>query len=202
MMAPKGSGFLHARPEVQHLVEPLVVSWGWNRDEQTSEVSQTSDVSERFILENEWQGTLDPAAYLSVSAAIEFQLDYDLPHVQADCHELLRQVRQRLDRYLSGVTHPAGALDLQAICPDSPEWYAQMAVFPLPPCPAESLQRRLYDEYLIEVPVIDWNGQQFVRVSIQAYNTIDDVETLMAALKTLLPAMDNTGRTTVSLVPA
>jgi hypothetical protein len=28
------------------------------------------------------------------------------------------------------------------------------------------IQRRLYDEYRIEVPIIEWNGRQFVRVSV------------------------------------
>ena len=69
-----GSAFLYARPEVQHVVEPLVVSWGWNRDTKTSEVSEVSDAagpgglldlgmaSSRFVDENEWQGGRDPAA--------------------------------------------------------------------------------------------------------------------------------------------
>ena len=29
LCAPKGSGFLYARPEVQEWIEPLVVSWDW-----------------------------------------------------------------------------------------------------------------------------------------------------------------------------
>ena len=45
--SPKGSALLYARPEVQHLLEPLVVSWGWNRD-QTGPVSETGPVCCRF----------------------------------------------------------------------------------------------------------------------------------------------------------
>jgi len=62
-----------------------------------------------------------------------------------------------------------------------------MAAFPLPACDAGMLQRRLYDEFRVEVPVIDWNGRQFVRVSAQGYNTAEDVETLVEALGNLLP---------------
>jgi DNA-binding beta-propeller fold protein YncE len=55
--------------------------------------------------------------------------------VRAECHELLREARQRIEELLSGATHLKGALHPKAVCPDSPEWYAQMAAFPLPPCP-------------------------------------------------------------------
>jgi isopenicillin-N epimerase len=113
---------------------------------------------------------------LSVSAAIQFQAEHDWPRVRAHCHELLREARRRIEE-LTG---------LPPICPDSPEWYAQMVAFPLPPCDAAALQRRLYDEYPVEVPIIEWNGRQLIRVSVQAYNTQDDVEALLRALKELL----------------
>ena len=49
-----------------------------------------------------------------------------------------------------------------------------------------AFQRRLYDEYRVEVPVIEWGGRQFVRVSVQGYNTAEDVEALVRALHDLL----------------
>ena len=48
------------------------------------------------------------------------------------------------------------------------------------------LKRRLYDEHRIEVPVYRWNGIPILRVSIQVYNTPDDVDHLAAALRALL----------------
>ncbi|HNS50305.1 MAG TPA: aminotransferase class V-fold PLP-dependent enzyme [Anaerolineae bacterium] len=177
LCSPPGSAFLYARREVQHLIEPLVISWGWE-PEPTTLLSLDGTVS-RFVLENEWQGTRDPAAYLSVPAAIQFQAEHDWPRVRAECHELLREARRRIEA-LTG---------LPGICPDSPEWYAQMAALPLPPCDAGALQRRLYDEYRVEVPVIEWNGRQLVRVSVQGYNTADDVGALVRALADLLPSV-------------
>jgi isopenicillin-N epimerase len=99
------------------------------------------------------------------------------PQVQAHCHDLLRQARRQIEA-LTG---------LPPICPDWQDWYAQMAAFPLPACDATALQRRLYDEYRVEVPIITWDGCQFVRVSVQGYNTQEDVDALVAALQALLP---------------
>ena len=64
-----------------------------------------------------------------------------------------------------------------------------MAAFPLPACDAPALQRRLYDEYHVEVPIIEWNGRQLVRVSVQGYNTAEDIEALIRALCDLLLVM-------------
>jgi isopenicillin-N epimerase len=177
MNCPPGSAFLCARREVQHLLEPLVVSWGWNRGDGAAGLLDLGDNTSQFIDEQEWQGTRDPAAYLSVPAAIQFQAEHDWPRVRQECHELLREARRRIEE-LTG---------LPPICPDSPEWYAQMAALPLPACDGAALQRRLYDEYRIEVPVIIWNGRQFVRVSVQGSSIQEDVEVLLGALQERLP---------------
>ncbi len=168
MMAPKGAGFLYARPEMQPLLEPLVVSWGWQ--------SETPGPS-RFIDELEYGGTQDIAAYLAVPAAIQFMEGHDWPAVQQECHELVRCARRKITE-LTG---------LAPLCPDGPAWFAQMAAFPLPACDGELLQRRLYDELRVEIPIIDWNGHHLVRVSVQGYNTRGDVDALVEGLATLLP---------------
>jgi len=160
----------------------MVVSWGWE-PERTNLLNLDGGAS-RFVLEHEWTGTRDPAAYLSVPSAIRFQAEHGWPRVRAECHKLLRQARREIEE-LTG---------LPPISPDSPAWYAQMAAFPLPPCDAAALQRRLAerDEYRVEAPIIEWNGRQFVRVSVQGYNTLEDVETLTAALAHLLPKVSRT----------
>src|SRR5262249_27042375 len=53
LCAPKGSAFLFVRPEHHQIIVPNVVSWGW-LDTGT------------FASRNQWQGTRDIAAYLSV----------------------------------------------------------------------------------------------------------------------------------------
>jgi len=97
------------------------------------------------------------------------------------CHEITRYARERITA-LTG---------LPPLSPDSTEWYMQMVTLPLPPCDAGAfgrtpLQARLYDEYHIEVPIVVWHNQPFVRVSIQAYNSREDVERLVEDLQKLL----------------
>jgi isopenicillin-N epimerase len=48
------------------------------------------------------------------------------------------------------------------------------------------LKTRLYDEFHVEVPLVDWNGQKFVRISVQGYNTQSDLDALCQGLSTML----------------
>ena len=170
LCAPKGSAFLYARPEAQHLVEPLVVSWGYEAEKPSAS---------RFVDEQEWAGTRDIAAYLATPEAIRFCEAHHWDAVRARCHALARNARERI-----------GALTgLPPICPDSTDWYMQMVALPLPPIDMTKdafgrvpLQARLMDEFKIEVPIVVWNGKPYIRVSIQAYNTPEDVERLVEAL--------------------
>ena len=131
-----------------------------------------------FVDQLERQGTHDPAAYLSVSAAIAFQNERGWPSVRKQCHELVRLARHQI-------------ADLTGIEPqvaDDPQWFAQMAVLPLPPAvDAPALKSRLYDEYRIEIPAMQWGGVPCLRVSVQGYNTHSDIERLVAAVRALLP---------------
>ena len=168
MCSPKGAGFLYARREVQPLLEPLIVSWGWAGEPGHS----------RLVDAAEYQGTRDPASFLTVPAAIQFMTEHDWPEVQRYCHQLASRARAGL-RDLTG---------LEPICPDTTDYFAQMFAAPLPPCNAAEVMRSLYDTYHVEVPIIEWGGRQFVRVSIQGYNRQSDVDALLAALEAVLGA--------------
>jgi isopenicillin-N epimerase len=171
MLSPKGAGFVYVRQGMQKSIEPLVVSWGRHSLPETSASSQFWD--DLF-----WTGTHDPSSYFSVPAAIQFMEEHDWPSVRQRCHELLNSFLPRI-REITGM-RPA--------YPDDSDLYSQMAISILPPdTNIEMLKARLYDEYKVEVPLIDWNGMKLIRVSVQGYNTPEDLDRLLEGLQILLP---------------
>lgn len=174
LCAPKGAGFLYARPEVQHLVKPLVVSWGFE--------AETPGIS-TFIDYNEWWGTRDLAAFLAVPAAIRFLQENDWDEVRESCHWLAGEAQKR-------ICELTGLVPLHT---STRAWFAQMVTAPLP---AETdtalLQSRLYDEFRIEVPLLEWNGNKLVRISVQGYNSPRDIDKLCRALTHLLKQRSTT----------
>ena len=65
-----------------------------------------------------------------------------------------------------------------------------MVTIPLPQLAStEALKAQLYQDYQIEVPVLEWNGRHFVRVSVQGYNTQSDLDRFVEALTALLPKL-------------
>jgi isopenicillin-N epimerase len=151
LSAPKGAGFLWARPEHQGWIEPLVISWGYGAEAS-------------FAERHGWQGTRDPAAALTVPAAIEAHRGFDLER----CRRLAASFHDRLP--------PVGA------SPAPQMWASEVSTDD----PA-TLQRRLFDEHRIEVVVSDWEGRSLLRVSIAPYNEAADVERLLDALAQLMP---------------
>jgi isopenicillin-N epimerase len=171
MQSSKGAGFLYARRELQPLLEPLVVSWGWGENSSFTSGSQYLDYFE-------WSGTNDPSAYLSVPTAIRFQEEHHWPAVQLQCQQILADGLKRIDN-LTG---------LETVYSDRAAPFVQMAVVRLPPVrEISAFQSELLQQYSIEVPCIEWNGQQFIRISVQGYNTQEDVDALVDTVGELLP---------------
>jgi isopenicillin-N epimerase len=174
MMAPKGSAFLHARPEVQGLINPLVISHGWT-EKSKEPGAKGAFGNSPFIDELEMQGTRDPAPWLTVPAAIDYRRDNDWDSVQAHCHALALDTAHRLGER-------TGLPPLSA-----PQFSApQMIAMPIPECDTEQLKLDLYDKYRIEVPVFKWQDTCIVRLSVQGYNSKPQMDLLIDALSDLL----------------
>ena len=169
LCAPKGAGFLHARPEHHDRLDATVTSWGYA--DGTHGHTGFDAYLGRSVLERrmQWQGTRDISAWLAVPGALAFLQRHDWPSVRARCHELARHALDRLTQRhgLSPIAHD--------------EDWAQMVAIPVPPQDADRLRARLYEESRIEIPVTSHAGRVFVRISVQGYNTAQDVERLLAA---------------------
>jgi isopenicillin-N epimerase len=161
LSAPKGSAFLYVNPQYHDLIDPLTISWGWDAD---SLFARTS-----------WQGTRDVSAYLTVPEAIKFQQEHDWWTISAQCHNLAIDTMHRVCEFV-GIAPAA-----------MPRFFGQMVIAPLPKgIDFTKLKAELYEQFRVEVPLTQHDEQPFVRVSIQAYNTREDADILLKALKALL----------------
>lgn len=166
LCAPFGSGFLYVHPRRQATAQPAALSWG------RIHVEDRHTWRDEFV----WSGTRDASSWLAVPTAIEFMRSCGLDHFREETHRLAQYAR-----------HSLVALTGRApIVPDDPAWYGSMAHVPLPDGDAKSLQRALWEQHHIEVPIVAWNGGRYIRVSCHLYNTRTQVDTLLRALPPLL----------------
>lgn len=169
LMSPKGSGFLYARLEAQHLLKPLVVSWGYE-----AEIPGLST----FVDHHQWLGTRDISAFLAVPDAIKFQRDHDWDQVRENCFQLATYAQELICKITGLSAHHLPRA----------QTYRQMIAVSLPDnTDMVALKARLYNDFRIEVPLTTWNGKKLIRVSVQGYNSKQDIDALGAAIGELLP---------------
>jgi isopenicillin-N epimerase len=179
LCAPKGSAFLWTRRDRQLDVRPLTISHGANA---------VWPGHSRYRLEFDWTGTSDPTAWLAVPRAIEYLeglLPGGWPALMARNHALAVEGRRLL----------CDALDMAPPCPD--DMIGSLASLRLPDGDGEArwrrvdpLQRRLFEAWGIEVPVMSWPAppRRLIRISAQLYNQREHYERLAQALvKELTP---------------
>lgn len=165
LCAPKGAGFAYAHPRIQaRLAVPLVVS--------RSDRDPGSVTAADFVPQYQQQGTRDPAAFLSVPAAIAFQAAHDWDAQRERCHALASQTRAR-------VTEMTG---LEPLSPDNAAFYGQMVSIPIPKSRQEAIWQALQARNIVAV-MIGVGDRLLLRVSYQAYNSQDDADQLVAAVK-------------------
>lgn len=172
--SPKGSAFLHVRPDRQQTVRPLVISHGAN--------SPRADRS-RFRIEGDWIGTLDPSPWLCIPTAIEFMGSL----FPGGWDELRRHNR---DLVLAGRALLTQALEIGPPCPDS--MIGSIASVPLElteagpgPLYLDPLHVSLWQQQRIEAPIMHWPSPRLrlLRISAQAYNHLDQYRLLADAIR-------------------
>ena len=162
-----GSGFLYVHPRWREHIQPPILSWG-KTDQDDATPSPWDELW--------WPGTRDPTSLLTIPAAIGFLKQVGLDRFRARCHYLARYARARLSVFTDG----------EPLTPDDPQWYGAMAHVPLPDGEARPLQRALFGQYGIEVPVIEFGDRRWIRVSCHLYTQPSDIDKLVGALQTML----------------
>ena len=81
-------------------------------------------------------------------------------------------------------------LNTKPICPITEEFLVQMASIPVNTSNPVALKELLFNKYKIEIPVMPLNGNYFIRYSINAYNSQEDLDILYKALEDIIATTD------------
>jgi isopenicillin-N epimerase len=162
LMAPRGTGILWARRDLQAGLHPLTISHGYRKG---------------FIEEFDWTGTKELTGWLSAPAGIDFFHRLGGERLMARNRELALAMGRMLSKAWD--TPLAGPLQM----------FAAMAVVALPNAGPATFERstelRLYlaEQHGIEAAVNASDGRLWVRIMAQAYNEPADYERLRRAFE-------------------
>ncbi|KAL7619749.1 hypothetical protein AAE478_010291 [Parahypoxylon ruwenzoriense] len=196
MCTPRGVGFLHVRRDRVQNIKPLVIA----RSPYVVDGSSHSSLEHSFG----WMGTNCPSALLSLPTSISF-LNTVIPGGYRGLidrnHNLAVLARRIICRTL-GIPIP---------CPDS--MIGAMATIPLPDSPGPKqegmlpVQQALWREHGIVIPVYAWPSypKRVIRLSVQAYNSLDQYLRLADCLRSVLynernPAPDRLNNPSLKLL--
>ena len=167
MMTSKGSSFLYVKKELQYFFDPLVVSWGYDAIYPSHS---------QFLDYHQMQGTRDFSAFLTIPAAIKFMQENNWETQRAACNEMVMRNAKRFCNLLN--TNP--------ISPVTKDFIGQIFSIPINSKEPLALKALLFNKYKIEVPIMPHNDMLFIRYSIQAFNTHEDLDVLYDAMKDII----------------
>lgn len=165
LCAPLGSGFLYVNPKHQQCIQPPIKSWG----------RLLPAIPEKWDEEFTWIGSRDPSPFLAVPTAIGFLKGIGLQAFR-DRSQWLASYAEEALKELYGTTPIADRCE---------GWYGSMTHVPLPTGDWSNLQRDLWEQISIEIPIIDFNNRWYIRVSSHLYNNTIQLDTLIKALARL-----------------
>ncbi len=163
MMAPKGCSFLYVKPEWQKHMDPLIVSWGYKSAKPSSS---------QFLDYHQHTGTRDYSAFLCIPDCLDFMRHHNWQAVSEACKSM---VIKYAPKFLE-------LLKTQALCPLNHKHLGQMLSLRINCKDPEALQNVLYNKYRLEIPVIPYEGNVYLRFSINGFNSTSDLDALYEAL--------------------
>ncbi|GEP51708.1 aminotransferase class V [Flavobacterium noncentrifugens] len=171
MLTPKGSSFLYVKKDFQKMLDPLIVSWGYEPE---------FPGQSQFLDYHEQQGTRDISAFLTIPAALKFFEDQDWN----------TKIAFSKEKILSNYESFCDLLNTKTICPVTAEFLGQMCSVPIQTEKPFELKELLFEKYKIEIPVMKIENRTFIRISLNGYNSQSDLEVLRFALKDIIATTD------------
>ena len=173
LLAPMGAGFLAVGPGMEDRLAPMHVSWGYYPDlpaiPPDARDIYGSTPRTRFL---EFDGTRDPAPWLSVPEAIRFQTEIGFDAIRARHAELAAYCHAKIP--------------LPPATPKDRRFAGSLTAFELPSgLSPVKLRERLWAER-IEIPVIERPDRSLLRVSHHFYTTEAEIDRLAAVLPAIV----------------
>ena len=163
MCSPKGVAFLYAKKKMQNIIEPLVISWGYDAEKPSHS---------QFLDYLQWQGTNDMSAYLTIPDTIKFLKERNWREVSEKCKELNIWAKEKI----------ISELKVKGLS-DNKFNAKQMSSFFMHFDDVFNNQLDFYKKYKIQIPFFKWNEETLFRISIQAYNSKKDIDMLIDSFK-------------------
>ena len=175
LCAPKGTGFLYVRPELQERLHHIMVSWGYNKNgPNRNEQGQLQINGQPYMWQLEHWGTRDMACFCAIKDAVDFQQNIGKDRIIARGQQLAGYLRAKLL-----------AFDwAKLLTPVHPDMTGSLSTFCYTHMPAD-LGSTLYDTYRITTPVFSEPTTLSQRVSTHFYNSFQEIDILLEALQTV-----------------
>jgi isopenicillin-N epimerase len=171
MMAPKGNSFLYVAKEYQALLDPLIISWGFN---------SANKHASQFQEYHQFNGTRDFSAYLTIPTAIEFRAEHYWDELIETCRSSVLKKGAELSRFLG----------TEVLAPLNSDFFAQLYSAKIHTDYPEELQRILYTNYAIEIPVMRHGDDCYIRFSFQPFTQEKEIDELIVALEKIRQTTD------------
>src|SRR5690606_13878791 len=155
------------RKEWQAFLDPLVISWGYDADFPSHS---------QFIDYHEMQGTRDLSAFCTIPKSIEFMQDNNWEEVRKNCRKMVQENAFELCEILGK----------SPLSPINDDFIAQMFSCEIDTGNPKALHDLLIQKYKIEIPVMPHGDKAFIRYSINAFNSQEDLDQLFSALKEII----------------
>ena len=166
IMAPKGCSFLYCKKEWQEKLDPLIISWGYKA---------AFPSKSKFFDYHQFNGTRDFSAFLTIPACIEFMEEFNWKERTKICKQKVLEYTTILSKELNAVP----------LAPISTDFYGQISATRIKTQKPLELQRMLFTDYNIEIPITQKGDEIFIRFSYQAFNTDNDMEHLINSLRAI-----------------